>query len=81
MVCARVLDAQEKLGGDGLEPFFGLLDGGRNGSLFREMEDYFYYAQIRRFAFSSFLQTVFHFTVHFLFCVSCYIETSNILRH
>lgn len=42
-----VLDAQEKLGGDGLEPFFGLLDGGRNGNLFREMEDYFYYAQIR----------------------------------
>jgi len=48
-LCTRVLDAQEKLGGDGLEPFFGLLDGGRDGNLFREMEDYFYYAQIRRF--------------------------------
>jgi len=49
MSCYRVLDAQEKLGGEGLEPFFGLLQGGGGGELFRMMEDYFYYAQIRRF--------------------------------
>ena len=47
--CDSVLDAQEKLGGEDLEPFFSLLNGGRDGEFFREMEDYFYYAQIRRF--------------------------------
>ena len=67
-LCTRVLDAQEKLGGDGLEPFFGLLDGGRDGNLFREMEDYFYYAQIRRFAISTrYLYAMFPFSTYFLF--------------
>ena len=42
------LEAQSKLGGDDLVPFYGLLDGGREGELFAELEDYFYYAQIRR---------------------------------
>jgi len=45
----RVLDAQEKLGGDDLDPFFDLMPGGRDGEFFREMEDFFYYAQMRRF--------------------------------
>ena len=44
----RALEAQGKLGGDGLIPFYGLLDGGRDGDLFRELEDYFYYAQLRQ---------------------------------
>ena len=42
------LEAQSKLGGEDLIPFYGLLDGGREGELFKELEDYFYYAQIRR---------------------------------
>jgi len=34
-----------------------LIIGGRDGEFFREMEDYFYYAQIKRFTiFTSFLQ-------------------------
>ena len=37
------------LGGKGLEPFYSLLEGGREGDFFRELEEYFYYAQIRRF--------------------------------
>lgn len=41
------LEAQSKLGGEDLIPFYGLLDGGREGELFAELEDYFYYAQIR----------------------------------
>ena len=44
----RALEAQARLGGEGLIPFYGLLDGGRDGDLFKELEDYFYYAQIRR---------------------------------
>lgn len=41
------LEAQARLGGEDLIPFYGLLDGGREGELFRELEDFFYYAQIR----------------------------------
>ncbi|XP_067673834.1 cilia- and flagella-associated protein 251-like isoform X2 [Haliotis asinina] len=41
------LEAQAQLGGEDLIPFYGLLDGGRDGDLFAELEDYFYYAQIR----------------------------------
>lgn len=43
----NALEAQSKLGGEELIPFYGLLDGGREGELFAELEDYFYYAQIR----------------------------------
>lgn len=43
----RALEAQGKLGGEGLTPFYALLDGGKDGELFKELEDYFYYAQIR----------------------------------
>ncbi|XP_077862113.1 cilia- and flagella-associated protein 251-like [Saccoglossus kowalevskii] len=42
-----VLEAGSKLGGEDLIPFYGLLEGGREGELFAELEDYFYYAQIR----------------------------------
>lgn len=42
------LEAAVALGGEGLIPFYGLLEGGRDGELFAELEDYFYYAQIRR---------------------------------
>lgn len=47
-VLISALEAQSKLGGEDLIPFYGLLDGGREGELFAELEDYFYYAQIRR---------------------------------
>ncbi|NWW18104.1 CF251 protein, partial [Falcunculus frontatus] len=42
------LDAAAFLGGEDLIPFYNLLDGGREGKLFRELEDYFYYVQLCR---------------------------------
>ncbi|XP_065682743.1 cilia- and flagella-associated protein 251 isoform X1 [Hydra vulgaris] len=41
------LEAASCLGGDGLNPFYSLLEGGQNGHLFSELEDYFYFCQIR----------------------------------
>ncbi|XP_067861898.1 cilia- and flagella-associated protein 251 isoform X2 [Heptranchias perlo] len=40
-------EAVSALGGEALIPFYGLLEGGRDGELFREMEDYFYYSLLR----------------------------------
>ncbi|NXA99120.1 CF251 protein, partial [Cnemophilus loriae] len=40
------LDAAAFLGGEDLIPFYNLLDGGREGEFFRELEDYFYYVQL-----------------------------------
>jgi len=41
------LKALEALGGDDLIPFYGLIDGGREGEMFAELENYFYFAQLR----------------------------------
>ncbi|XP_072921672.1 cilia- and flagella-associated protein 251 isoform X2 [Hemitrygon akajei] len=40
-------EAVTALGGEDLIPFYSLLEGGRDGELFREMENYFYYSQLR----------------------------------
>ena len=45
----RALEVSSLLGGKGLEPFYSMLEGGREGEFFKELEEYFYYAQIRRF--------------------------------
>ncbi|NWZ64354.1 CF251 protein, partial [Acrocephalus arundinaceus] len=42
------LDAAAFLGGEDLIPFYNLLDGGKEGKFFRELEDYFYYVQLCR---------------------------------
>lgn len=46
------LEAASLLGGTGLSPFYAMLEGGREGEFFAELEDYFYYAQIRRYTLS-----------------------------
>uniref|UniRef100_A0A8C9S229 Cilia and flagella associated protein 251 n=1 Tax=Scleropages formosus TaxID=113540 RepID=A0A8C9S229_SCLFO len=43
----NALEAAASLGGQGLIPFYSLLEGGRDGEFFKEMEDYFYYCQLR----------------------------------
>ncbi|NWH73656.1 CF251 protein, partial [Piaya cayana] len=43
----NALDAAASLGGEDLIPFYNQLDGGREGEFFRELEDYFYYAQLQ----------------------------------
>ena len=52
------MEAAVTLGGEGLVPFYGLLEGGRDGELFAELEDYFYYAQLRRLVPFFFLDLV-----------------------
>ena len=42
-----MLEISSKLGGEGLLPFYAMLEGGRDGPFFAELEDYFYYAQIK----------------------------------
>jgi len=39
--------AASLLGGQGVEPFVRLLEGGEQGEFFSDMKDYFYYSQIR----------------------------------
>ena len=41
-----LIDAVQK-GGEGIEPFLKLLEGGRDGIKYKEMVDFFYYAQIK----------------------------------
>ncbi|XP_029422473.1 cilia- and flagella-associated protein 251 [Nannospalax galili] len=41
------LEAAASLGGEDLTPFYGLVSGGREGKFYRELEDYFYYSQLR----------------------------------
>lgn len=42
----RAIDIIYHLGGAGLTPYYSLLQGGDSGPLMKEIEDYFYYAQI-----------------------------------
>jgi hypothetical protein len=41
------LYAASRLGGEGLEPFLNMLDGGKTGDFLNQLEDYFYFALIR----------------------------------
>ncbi|KFQ26000.1 WD repeat-containing protein 66, partial [Merops nubicus] len=43
----NALDAAVSLGGEDLIPFYNQLEGGREGEFLRELEDYFYYVQLR----------------------------------
>jgi hypothetical protein len=42
----HVLTASAQLGGEGVEPFVNLLEGGREGEQFKDIEDFFYYVQL-----------------------------------
>ena len=44
----RALETQSILGGPDLKPFYGLIDGGREGEFFKEMRHLFYYSQLRK---------------------------------
>ncbi|KAK6620773.1 hypothetical protein RUM43_011068 [Polyplax serrata] len=43
---AHSVDVAVQMGGTGLDPFLSLIEGGPNSFFFREIEDFFYYAQI-----------------------------------
>ena len=46
-VNTSALEASITLGGEGLDPYLNLLEGGRKGQFFQDLLDYFYYAQLR----------------------------------
>lgn len=46
MFLYRSVNIVKRLGGEGLSPFYSFIKGGKNGWLFNEMQDLFYYAQI-----------------------------------
>ena len=35
------------MGGEGIEPFINLIEGGREGQTYQDMKDFFYYSMIR----------------------------------
>ncbi|KAK1892432.1 Cilia- and flagella-associated protein 251 [Dissostichus eleginoides] len=43
----NALEGAAALGGKNMLPFYALLEGGRDGKFYREMEDLFYYCQLR----------------------------------
>ncbi|XP_069672269.1 cilia- and flagella-associated protein 251-like isoform X2 [Periplaneta americana] len=40
------VDVMARIGGEGLSPYYSIIEGGENGLLLREMKDLFYYSQI-----------------------------------
>ena len=55
----RLLERQIEIGGEDLVPFYQLLEGGREGQFFANLEDYFYYSQLRRFSLKLFFLHVY----------------------
>ncbi|XP_024131482.1 cilia- and flagella-associated protein 251 isoform X1 [Oryzias melastigma] len=45
----NVLQAAAALGGKDMTPFYSQLDGGREGKFYRDMEDCFYFCQVRHY--------------------------------
>ena len=41
------IDQAIAMGGEGIEPFINLIEGGRDGQTFQDMKDFFYYSMIR----------------------------------
>ena len=41
------IDQAIALGGEGIEPFINLIEGGRDGQTYQDMKDFFYYSMIR----------------------------------
>jgi hypothetical protein len=46
IIAHRLVDRHLSSGGDGLEPYFTMLPGGKHGWLVREMQEMFFYLQI-----------------------------------
>lgn len=45
-VNTNAVEANVQLGGQGIDPYMSLIEGGRGGAFYQDMLDYFYYAQL-----------------------------------
>ncbi|XP_075324980.1 cilia- and flagella-associated protein 251 [Odontesthes bonariensis] len=45
----NMMEAAAAMGGKDMVPFYSLIDGGRDGKFFREIEDFFYYSLIHHY--------------------------------
>jgi len=45
-VNTNAVEASVQLGGQGIDPYMSLIEGGRGGAFYQDMLDYFYYAQL-----------------------------------
>lgn len=41
------IDNAIMMGGEGIEPFINLIEGGRDGQTFQDMKDFFYYSMVK----------------------------------
>lgn len=60
----------------GVEPFIALIEGGREGEFFHDLEGYFYYAQLKR----SVCNLLPCLSVSDLFRVDCCVDDSRVTR-
>jgi len=47
LIDVNVIEQTVMMGGEGIEPFISLIEGGREGQTYQDMKDFFYYSQIR----------------------------------
>ena len=67
---SAILGAHLRFGGTDMNPFYELLERGRSGEFYKEMEEQFYYAQLRSQGLRhNIKRQVCLFSMHVLWCL------------